>query len=290
MLGRTAPFRAELERCFPERPFDVEFWDGSELPATDRNGGPRFRVSSPGALAHALRAPGQLGIGRAYVSGLLEVDDVDAALLLLDSWRPPPLAVPGARAARPHGRTGDGPHAPAAHPAGRAAPARPAPQPRARRARGPPPLRREQRVLRALPRRLADLQLRDLLARGADARGRAGAEARSRLHQARPRARAARARRGLRLGQLRAARRLALRRGRGGHHAVRAAGGAGPPARGGGGAGRPDRHPRDGLPRPRRRALRRDRQHRHGRARGRGRTSTSMRASSPACSCPAAGC
>ena len=92
MLGRTAPFRAELERCLPERPFGVEFWDGSELPATDRNGGPRFRVSSPGALAHALRAPGQLGIGRAYVSGLLEVDDVDAALLLLDSWRPPPLA------------------------------------------------------------------------------------------------------------------------------------------------------------------------------------------------------
>ncbi|MGZ4203384.1 MAG: class I SAM-dependent methyltransferase, partial [Thermoleophilaceae bacterium] len=92
MLGRTAPFRAELERCFPERPFDVEFWDGSRLPASDRNGGPRFRVSSPGALAHALRAPGQLGIGRAYVSGLLEVDDVDAALLLLDSWQPPPLA------------------------------------------------------------------------------------------------------------------------------------------------------------------------------------------------------
>jgi cyclopropane-fatty-acyl-phospholipid synthase len=93
MLSRTTPFRAELERAFPERPFDLEFWDGSELPATHRNGGPRFRVRSPDALAHALRAPGQLGLGRAYVSGMLEVDDVDAALQLLDSWQPPPLPL-----------------------------------------------------------------------------------------------------------------------------------------------------------------------------------------------------
>jgi cyclopropane-fatty-acyl-phospholipid synthase len=50
-----------------------------------------FRVRSPVALAHALRAPGQLGLGRAYVSGALEVDDVDAVLELLDSWQPPPL-------------------------------------------------------------------------------------------------------------------------------------------------------------------------------------------------------
>jgi cyclopropane-fatty-acyl-phospholipid synthase len=44
-----------------------------------------------------LRAPGQLGLGRAYVSGLLEVDDLDAALSLLGSWKPPPLDR-GARA------------------------------------------------------------------------------------------------------------------------------------------------------------------------------------------------
>jgi cyclopropane-fatty-acyl-phospholipid synthase len=68
----------------------VEFWDGTRLPSTDGHG-PVFRVRSPAALAHALRAPGQLGLGRAYVSGALEVDDVDAVLALLDSWQPPPL-------------------------------------------------------------------------------------------------------------------------------------------------------------------------------------------------------
>jgi len=90
-LARTAPFRDELARRFPERPFDVEFWDGTRLPATDSNGGPRFRIRSPKAVAHALRAPGQLGLGRAYVSGELEVDDLDGALQVLDSWQPPPL-------------------------------------------------------------------------------------------------------------------------------------------------------------------------------------------------------
>jgi cyclopropane-fatty-acyl-phospholipid synthase len=90
-LARTAPFREEMERRFPQRPFDLEFWDGTRLPATDSNGGPRFRVRSPKAVAHALRAPGELGLGRAYVSGELEVDDLDAALNVLDTWQPPPL-------------------------------------------------------------------------------------------------------------------------------------------------------------------------------------------------------
>ena len=52
-----------------------------------------------------------------------------------------------------------------------------------------------------------------------------------------------------------------------GHHAVRAAGVAGARARARGRAGGPDRHPRDGLPRARGRAVRRDRLDRHGRAR-----------------------
>jgi len=90
-LARTAPFREELERRFPQRPFDLEFWDGTSLPATEPNGGLRFTVRSPKAVAHALRAPGELGIGRAYVSGELQVDNLDAALDVLDTWQPPPL-------------------------------------------------------------------------------------------------------------------------------------------------------------------------------------------------------
>ena len=68
----------------------MEFWDGSRLASTN-GGGPTFSVHSPQALAHVLRAPGQLGLGRAYVSGELTVDDLDEALELLDSWEPPPL-------------------------------------------------------------------------------------------------------------------------------------------------------------------------------------------------------
>ena len=54
-------------------------------------GGPTFRIRSPGALGHVLRAPGQLGLGRAYVSGEIEVDDIDAALELLDGYTVAPL-------------------------------------------------------------------------------------------------------------------------------------------------------------------------------------------------------
>ncbi len=90
LLATTGPLRGELQRALPDRPFSVQFWDGSELPSTN-GGGPRFTVGSPAALAHALRAPGQLGLGRAYVSGELQVDDIDAVLDLLDSWQPPGL-------------------------------------------------------------------------------------------------------------------------------------------------------------------------------------------------------
>ncbi|MGB7685104.1 MAG: hypothetical protein WBL45_04905, partial [Solirubrobacterales bacterium] len=89
-FATTAPLRREIEARIPERPFAVEFWDGTRLPATTE-GGPTFHVRSPRAAAHALRAPGQLGLGRAYVSGEIEVDDMDAVIALLDSWKPPAL-------------------------------------------------------------------------------------------------------------------------------------------------------------------------------------------------------
>ena len=116
-FASTAPLRREIERQIPERPFTVEFWDGAKLPASSGEG-PTFFVRSPRAAAHVLRAPGQLGLGRAYVSGEIEVDDMDGVIALLDSWKPPALEGVGkarllAGAARAAGLTRP-PHRPAA--------------------------------------------------------------------------------------------------------------------------------------------------------------------------------
>jgi cyclopropane-fatty-acyl-phospholipid synthase len=88
-LARTAPLREAMAQAIPDRPFTVAFWDGTELEGTAD--GPRFSVRSPRALAHAMMAPGELGIGRAYVSGELDVDDMDAAVEIVRAWTPPPL-------------------------------------------------------------------------------------------------------------------------------------------------------------------------------------------------------
>jgi cyclopropane-fatty-acyl-phospholipid synthase len=93
-LRTTEPLRRELATALPERPFRVTFWDGTDLPPTN-GGGPTLHVRSPTALAHALRAPGQLGLGRAYVSGDIEVDDLEAFMALLNTYKPPSIDVPG---------------------------------------------------------------------------------------------------------------------------------------------------------------------------------------------------
>jgi len=90
MLSRPGPFLRELEQAIPDRPFAVRLWDGSTLPASN-GGGPTFDVRSPDAFAHALLSPGQLGLSRAYVSGAIDVDDLDAVLKVLGAWQPPPL-------------------------------------------------------------------------------------------------------------------------------------------------------------------------------------------------------
>src|SRR3954453_23539893 len=87
----TASFRTALEDALPERPFRVVLWDGSEVPPTQPNGGPTFTATSPQALAHVLRAPGELGLGRAYVTGAIDDDDLDAVVKVVDTWQPPPL-------------------------------------------------------------------------------------------------------------------------------------------------------------------------------------------------------
>jgi cyclopropane-fatty-acyl-phospholipid synthase len=95
--SRTAALLTEIEQALPERPFSIVLWDGSRLSSTT-GGGPTFTARSRTALAHVLRAPGQLGLGRAYVSGTLDVDDIDAVLELLRDWRPP--AIDGRQRAR----------------------------------------------------------------------------------------------------------------------------------------------------------------------------------------------
>jgi cyclopropane-fatty-acyl-phospholipid synthase len=91
LLANSSRLGRAIEASIPERPFTIEFWDGTRVEATAGGGGPTFYVRSPRAAAHVLRAPGQLGLGRAYVSGEVEVDDMDAVIALLDSWKPPPL-------------------------------------------------------------------------------------------------------------------------------------------------------------------------------------------------------
>lgn len=97
-FSNTAALRLELERALPERPFTIEFWDGSRVAATTDTPAPTFFIRSPKALAHVLRAPGELGLGRAYAQGLIETDDIDGALLLVDNFGP--VRIPAKAAAR----------------------------------------------------------------------------------------------------------------------------------------------------------------------------------------------
>jgi cyclopropane-fatty-acyl-phospholipid synthase len=90
----TQPLVKEIERAFPDRPFTIELWDGSRVPSTTSNGGgPTFKAASKDALAYAVAAPGQLGLGRAYVSGAIEIDDMDAVIGVLNDWKPPPVGA-----------------------------------------------------------------------------------------------------------------------------------------------------------------------------------------------------
>ncbi|HEY5195834.1 MAG TPA: class I SAM-dependent methyltransferase, partial [Solirubrobacteraceae bacterium] len=88
----TGLLRSEIGRVIPARPFKLEFWDGTSLPATTDDA-PSFVVRSPEALAQFIRSPDQLGLGRAYVNGTLTVDDLDAAFIVVDTWEPPPIGV-----------------------------------------------------------------------------------------------------------------------------------------------------------------------------------------------------
>ncbi len=91
-FSSTRALRRELESALPHRPFAIRFWDGAVVRATE-SGAPTFTIHTPRALAHALRAPGELGLGRAYAQGMIDVDDIDAALLIVDTFEAPRLSV-----------------------------------------------------------------------------------------------------------------------------------------------------------------------------------------------------
>jgi cyclopropane-fatty-acyl-phospholipid synthase len=93
---RTASLCREIEQALPDRPFAIEFWDGGRVPPSD-GAGPTLRFLSPRAIAHVLRSPGQLGLGRAYVHGDIDTDDLDGVISLMGRWQAPPIG-PAARA------------------------------------------------------------------------------------------------------------------------------------------------------------------------------------------------
>ena len=92
LIRASSPLSRALRQAFPERPFNVRFWDGGVVQATNTDA-PTFFIRRPSALSHFLRAPGTLGLGRAYVDGSLEVDDLDAGFIVVDEWEPPELSV-----------------------------------------------------------------------------------------------------------------------------------------------------------------------------------------------------
>jgi cyclopropane-fatty-acyl-phospholipid synthase len=92
LIRASGPLSQALRTAFPERPFHVHFWDGGVVEATSE-GAPTFSVRRPSALSHFIRAPGTLGLGRAYVDGSLDADDIDAAFIVVDEWEPPELSV-----------------------------------------------------------------------------------------------------------------------------------------------------------------------------------------------------
>jgi cyclopropane-fatty-acyl-phospholipid synthase len=92
LIRASGPLDHELRRLFPARPFHVRFWDGGAVEATVSDV-PTFFVRRASALSHFLRAPGSLGLGRAYADGSLAVDDLDGAFLVVDEWEPPAVSA-----------------------------------------------------------------------------------------------------------------------------------------------------------------------------------------------------
>ena len=248
----------------------LQAWDGS---AAGVDGAPLLlRLRSIRALRHAVSAPGQLGLSRAYVDGDIDLDGDPYEALKVDGAVPCAAGGWAERAAALRdllAAAGPGMLRPLPPPPQevqrQVAPGHPALQgPRRRRHR--PPLRRGQPLLRTRPRPDDGLHLRGLPPPGRHAGGGADREGRPRVPQARPASRDAPARRRLRLGRSRHARRPRVRRPRAGRDPVQVAGGLGGAAHRGARLGRARRGAPRRLPGRDRDRIRRDRQHRLDRA------------------------
>ena len=214
-----------------------------------------------------LRAPGELGLGRAYVLGLIDVDDIDKALRVVDTFEAPDMS--------PRQMAGLGLGLVRA--CGLVRPPRP-PASELRLTGERHTIGRDRRAVRYhydAGNEFFALFLDPSMTYSC-AYFQGGATTLEEAQQAKlgarvPQARApggrARARRRLRLGELRDPRRPQPRRQGPGRDAVRAAGRARARAGARGGGRGPRRAARGRLPRAGRRAVRRDLEHRHGRAR-----------------------
>jgi len=70
----------------PRAAMHIEFWDGSSFGPDDASA--RVVMRSPRALQRIIRAPGELGLGRAYVSGDLDIEGDVYGVLALHDVRP----------------------------------------------------------------------------------------------------------------------------------------------------------------------------------------------------------
>ncbi len=256
-------------------PWRLRAWDGSEAGPP---GAPVVAVRSPRAVRRLVWAPGELGLARAYVAGDIDIEGdvyatLDAALAPVgrlttrgEFARPSARQWIGlARSARALGAIGRPPEPP------------PEEFRRPRRGRLHSPARDAVAVTHhydvgndfyALvlgPTLVYSCGVWTDEGTGLDAAQEAKLDLVCRKLGLRTGHAAARRR--LRLGQPGAARGAAVRRRRRRHHAVRGAGDAGPAAGRRGRPRRPDRDPGPGLPRGRRRAVRRGELDRDGRAR-----------------------
>jgi cyclopropane-fatty-acyl-phospholipid synthase len=82
--GRLAPLLSRL--LGDDAPLHITFWDGSSFGPDDAAA--RVVMRSPRALQRIIRAPGELGLGRAYVSGDLDIEGDVYAVLALHDLRP----------------------------------------------------------------------------------------------------------------------------------------------------------------------------------------------------------